>query len=738
MFALAGLCLLPATSWAYQFDDVEEAYQDAYLATPVELIGTVVDAEGLALSGVQVELIAWGDSLVNDGEGASSFSDGSFSIPGLARRSAMLEVSLPGYYTELVPVDLQIDMGDPSVDLGELRLVARQFDRVRLSFGGDTMFGRRMFDRDGDGVMGESGDLLHPETIGEDTQALFRFIEPILHADDHTSLNLETPVTDDPATPHPSKSYVFYALPGSTAVLPGLGVDSVSMGNNHLYDFLEAGVADTVTALADAGLPGFGGGVSYAAAIDSIYRDTVNGVPLSMQGFSNFIGYSYGGDDLKVVALTSPAKGGALPSFNARLDAFVDAEVAAGRFAVPIIHGGSEYAYQQSGGTRSDFARTVEHGADLVIGHHPHVVHGVATYDAGDGPVFVLGSLGNLVFDQEVYETFRSYLAVVDVVDGFGGPRVESMRLVPYRIDGYMPRTVAGAALAKMGRYVGHLSTMEAEAEPESSSFDRAVVFAQGGRLVVVASEAEVQTTDLLDQRSVDLSGGETGLLTLDPYTDTDALAALHTDVSANCELGRDLLVIGDFEEQDVDDAYREGDLWVQSGSRYLQGSEVHDGQGAAVLLRKSTYSSRTSLWMGSKLEVTAGHKMTISGWHKGDNAGEVRVYVRWMSSGGSTVSASTMYTKPEGSYDWSPFTIDVTVPSNADKLKVYFRHYPPASGGDGEFFLDDVAFVDWEQSVSVDAAGVDLPTPNGWDFLRCEAEGVELELELTHRVYAL
>ncbi|KIG18416.1 Capsule biosynthesis protein capA [Enhygromyxa salina] len=706
----------------YQFDDDESDYQDLVLATPIALEGRVIDAQGMPIMGAQLRLIAWGDSLINDGEATMAWEAGDFQLAGLARRNVLLEVSMDGYYTEILPVSLQVELGEAAVDLGDIELVAEQFGRARLTFGGDTMFDRRMFD---DGV-------LHLNNLSEDTQALFRYIQPLLQADDHTSINLETPVTDDFSTPHPNKSYVFAAYPESAAELPGVGIDSVSLGNNHIYDYLEIGVSDTLFHLDAIGLPYFGAGMNPNAAAATKLRSDINGVEISLQGFSNFIGYSYG-PLYEVVTRSNPFKAGALPSFSANLDDFVDTEVAAGRFAIPVIHGGDEYKWVQNSGSHYDFERLVDHGAGLVIAHHPHVAHGVSVIDAGDGPRFVFGSLGNLVFDQEVYETMRSYLAIVDINEGPSGPEVERVQLAPYRLDGYIPRPLVGAGLADMGRHLAHLSTAEAPV----SGFGRAVVFAEGGRLVVAADESDVQTTDLIDARSLTVASGSTGLVSLDPYTDTDALAALSSSAAATCELGLDLLGIGDFEDPDVDDAYLEGDLWVQSSARYVQGSETYNGNGAAVLLRKSTYNDRTSLWMGNKVEIKGNRPITVAGWHKGDNAGEFRITVRWLSSAGNTVAHTTEYQNFSANYDWSRFAINLTPPNGADSMQVYYRHYPPNSGGEGQVFLDDLSYIEWDpNTVAVNSQAVSLATPNAWDFVRCSAGNGPLSLNLTHRVY--
>jgi poly-gamma-glutamate capsule biosynthesis protein CapA/YwtB (metallophosphatase superfamily) len=725
--ALLTFLVAPPFTRASGFDEAEQAYQYTYLATPISVQGRIVDEQGLPLDGAQLRLIGWGEGEINDGEGTTSWFGGSFTLPELARRNVLLEISLDGYYTEIVPVELQRELGEDLVELPDIELVTQQPGRVRLTFAGDAMFGRRMFD---DGVLDQA-------TLADDTAALFRFVEPLLWVDDHTAINLESPVTEQLWTPHPKKTFVFNSYPQSATVLPSVGVDSVSLGNNHVYDYLAIGMYDTLDHLASAGLAHYGAGVHANDAAASVYRPTINGVALSLQGFSDISGASHGADALKLVALDVPNKPGALHSTTARLDAFLAAELDSGRLAIPIIHGGIEYADSQTPELRDDLQRAVERGAALVVAHHPHVVHGVQLIDAGDGPRFVFGSLGNFVFDQEIFETLRSYVAVVDLTDRGNGPVVDRVRLVPMILDDYAPRLLVGDAVARLGRHVAHLSTSEAA----ESGFAPALVFAEGGRLVVAADASELAITDLLDTRELPLHDNQTGAIALDPFTATDALAALASDIPADCQLGRDLLGFGDFEDPDVDADYLEGDLWSQSKYRYLQGSEVHTGSAAAVLLRRASHDAHTSFRMTRRIAVHAGRTMTIHGWHAGDNAGLVLASIRWRNSAGATIATQNKFVNLLGTFDWSSFALDVKVPAKAAALDVEFQHHPPEAG-EGHWLLDDLAFIEWTaKPIAVDDDGVELASPNAWDYVRCEAEGPKqkqtLELTLTHRAYA-
>lgn len=726
LVALAAL-LAPQLGHAYLYDAQVAAWEAAYLAAPIDLEGRVVDEQGLAIAGAQLSVIGFGDSLDNDGEAGLSGAAGSFAILGLARANVLVEVSAPGYYSEIVPVELQRPLGEPSVDLGDVKLYERRFDRARLTFGGDVMFGRRMLDRDADGVLGEADDLLHLDSLTADTAALFEFVEPLLAVDDLTSINLETPVTTSLATPHPEKSYVFYAYPASAAALEQVGVDIVTLGNNHVFDYRDQGVLDTINHLDALGMPWVGAGSNDLDARSNSWALELGTLDLAMQGFGDLQGTSYSSTSLYLTA-ADPNKPGALWSTASRINQFVDAANAAGRFAIPQFHGGTEYAFAQTSGMRSDFQAAIDRGAGLVIAHHPHVVHGVSTY-AGR---YVIGSLGNFVFDQDFYATWSSYLASVDLEQGANGVEVARLRLVPMHLDGYVPRLLTGVGVAELGRHVAQLGT----AEQAAGGFTRALVFAEQGQLVVLPSEADALVSDLLDVRNVALSGGSTGPVALAPYTDNDALAKLASSSAATCELGLDRMQYGDFEDRDVDDRAAEGDRWSQSSARYVQRKTVRTGEAAAVLLRTAGSASKASLTTLDRVPVTGGRKVSVTGWSKGDNAGKLEVQVRWRNSSGSTISTTVTTIKTGGTWNWASFVINATAPASAASVELSYLSSAPVSG-EGLAFLDDLEVIEWDATtLAVNANGTTITSPNGWDAVRCAAAGASLQLSLTHRVY--
>jgi poly-gamma-glutamate capsule biosynthesis protein CapA/YwtB (metallophosphatase superfamily) len=744
--ACTWLVAAPDALAAYRFDAAEAAFDATYGATPIDLTGVVVDEAGVPVAGASITAIGWGSSAANDGDLAITDEAGVFTLPALARRSVLLRVESDGYYVEIVPADLQRPLAESTADLGAVVLSQAQPGRARVMVGGDTMMGRRFVDVDQDGIEGEPGDLIRPATRADDAHLLFNFLRDVLSSADYTQLNLECSVTDDASTPHNNKTYMFFSYPETVTALPLAGVDAVSLGNNHMYDYLELGVANTLREVSNAGLDWFGAGMSETLALGStLYRTLGGGVDVAFQGYSQLTKGSSSLPEYSIVASDGPplVKGGALKLGDSQLNAFL-LEDAPDRFAIPVVHGGTEYSDYPSSVMRSRFVQMVQRGAGVVVAHHPHTIHGIGLHDAGSGPRYIFMSLGNLMFDQDKFETFQSYLGVFDVDQtGTGAYNVHRVQLIPLHRDSYVPKLVSGDWLARTGRHIAHLSTMlPAAATPGAApdGLSGAVVFSSGPRVVAVSSPSQYTTTDYVESLAAPLSAAGTGPVAYARLDPADSLAGVRTSAPASCDYGRDILLYGDFEDNSVDDSFHEGTVWPGSTSKYLQNSVVHGGAGAMVLLRKWNSTASTSFNTTNRMTFPAGRQFTLSGHVKGNNSGAFRVQVYWYTSGGTSISNSYVYTRASGTYDWQRFTVDLTPPSTAGSVRLWFRAELPASD-EGETFVDDISLIAWEDTVADASAGAALATPNNWSFVRCAAANpalTSLDLSLTHRSYAL
>jgi poly-gamma-glutamate capsule biosynthesis protein CapA/YwtB (metallophosphatase superfamily) len=148
-----------------------------------------------------------------------------------------------------------IDPADGSVTV---KLFSRKgpsgAERLSFQFGGDVMMGRRYQE-----PVERSDTPIATTDAG--ARSVVRHIAPIMAAADVSTVNLETVVGELPKSDaYPAKRFLLESPPVVLAALHALGVDVVTLGNNHAYDWQEPGVASTIAALDGAGIAWVGAG----------------------------------------------------------------------------------------------------------------------------------------------------------------------------------------------------------------------------------------------------------------------------------------------------------------------------------------------------------------------------------------------------------------------------------------------------------------------------------------------
>ena len=397
--------------------------------------------------------------------------------------------------------------------------------RVAFHFGGDTMLGRRYEQptRTDTPVLSQTGD-------GSVARAVVSDLGPIFGAADVSTVNLETVIgTLSRPDAYSAKRFLLMTPPSALAALDELGVDAVTLGNNHSNDWEDAGVASTRAALTRAGLAFAGAGRSNAEArvpvilerrgkrIGLLSYTTVTGdfvndnlptsadaepanLPAGEQwqyatrrfGFSRAAGHvalpngSYRAGDawrwfngLKDVdpateqavwhdlRATYPelqdwvarrGHSGAAAFSRKSVDEDVRALRAAGVDLVVVeIHGGFQFSEATSAFFRQAAHESIDAGADVVVGHHPHVVQGFEWYRGR----LVIHSLGNLVFDQDFLSTFPSMF----VRAVYEGHKLLEARVYPLMLDRYRPVPVTGSLAAKILRGLRSASDLGAPSD---------------------------------------------------------------------------------------------------------------------------------------------------------------------------------------------------------------------------------------------------------------------------------
>ncbi|MCA9513528.1 MAG: CapA family protein, partial [Myxococcales bacterium] len=299
-------------------------------------------------------------------------------------------------------------------------------ERLRVVAGGDIIFGRYL--RGGLRFAG-----------GPDP---FEHIRPWFREADVAFLNLETPVTD--VEPKVIRRYFgfdlkFRAPSSSVAALVAAGIDVVSTANNHAEDIGEEGLADTLRHLGAAGIVAVGTSAEGDPLAPVVFERGGVRIGIIAATAKRNRGSPRPGERLSVAYLT-------MDQMLAELPPRVRALRESGRVDTVWVS-----LHWGSGGERPVGKRyqaiahaVVEAGADLVLGHHAHILQAVEAY--GDG--FIVYGMGNLIFDMR--DLYGRETALFDLEMGRGGDarwRVERLVVRPFLIKdpSSPPAPVTGA-----------------------------------------------------------------------------------------------------------------------------------------------------------------------------------------------------------------------------------------------------------------------------------------------------
>lgn len=233
-------------------------------------------------------------------------------------------------------------------------------------------------------------------------------IEPMLKSADFVVGNLECPVattgsrtelklaSNDRALPN---EYFFRAPPVQARRLADAGFDAVTLANNHIMDYGEAALKETLKLLGEAGLMHAGAGRNRAEAREPIVAN-VRGQTIAVLAYVDAdtlpgtATFAASGSAAGTVFVHGDGNGDPQEGTLRLLREDIGASRERADFVVVAFHWGTEGGDQPDRLQRMLARRSIEAGADVVVGHHPHVLQGVEVY--GGRPIIY--SLGNFAF----------------------------------------------------------------------------------------------------------------------------------------------------------------------------------------------------------------------------------------------------------------------------------------------------------------------------------------------------
>ena len=275
-------------------------------------------------------------------------------------------------------------------------------DTLTLSFVGDCSIGDSYRTRNYDKGFAKTVDK-----NGFDWP--FSLIRAYLDADDVTVANLEVVFTTQKK--QANKDMNLIADPKYVGVLLESGVDVVNTANNHSYDFMAAGYQESIKTLDDAGIPHFGTiSPGSTRMVDKILVHEAKGIKIG------FVGFTYPqNSDIERIAQ--------------RIQALRDQGCS---LVIASLHWGRELHATPNSGQYSYAKKILDAGADVLYGHHPHILQPVHFYNGK--PIFY--SLGNFTFgtmgradpDTGIFQL--RYRLTKD------GPELENFTVIPCRTQG--------------------------------------------------------------------------------------------------------------------------------------------------------------------------------------------------------------------------------------------------------------------------------------------------------------
>jgi poly-gamma-glutamate capsule biosynthesis protein CapA/YwtB (metallophosphatase superfamily) len=274
---------------------------------------------------------------------------------------------------------------------------------MKLALAGDTMLGRGVAE-----AISAGQSLVAAEVAAAAAEA------------DLFLLNLECCISaGGERWPDPHKPFFFRAPPEAAPLLAGLGVDCVTLANNHALDFGEQALADTLAHLREAGIRWVGAGPTVAdARAPAVLRAA--GVRLGVVACADHPAAFAAGPATPGIAYADlPGEG--VPEWVLESMRDVEADV-----TLVTPHWGPNMAAAPRRYVRKAAAALVDGGATLVAGHSAHVFQGVAGR--------VLYDLGDFLDDYAVDPALRNDLGLLFLVtlDERGPHRIEA---VPLKLD---------------------------------------------------------------------------------------------------------------------------------------------------------------------------------------------------------------------------------------------------------------------------------------------------------------
>ncbi len=270
----------------------------------------------------------------------------------------------------------------------------------------------------------------------------FNSVRKELAASDINLANLESPIAEG-GVEYSEKQFRFRAEPQAAKSIRAAGFNLVTLANNHSMDFGGEALAETLHHLNNNGIAWIGAGINLSEARKMVLY-TIKGKKIA------FLGYS----------LTRPVEfyaGRDRPGTAPGYEKLVTADITNARrqadYVIVSFHWGREASDSVQPYQRTAAHKAIEAGADVIIGHHPHVLQGVERYRNG----LIFYSLGNFTFASKSTVADVSAMIRLTLTDNNRSAEILPLDVL-YRRVGFQPQLLTGVRAAGVIQKLNGLS----------------------------------------------------------------------------------------------------------------------------------------------------------------------------------------------------------------------------------------------------------------------------------------
>lgn len=626
----------------------------------LEITGLVIDEQGNGIANTQI--LVGTETIVASQSGEFQFELGE-------QKHYSLTFSKQDFYTIVHTFsadELTANATRSNQNIPTITLVAKSKHRTMFAFGGDVMMGRR-FSK----PYFEDSILIAEQTAEQDTKNIVKHMKPYMALADFAVVNLETQIaTTEPAAKAP-KSVTFYSPPETLEALSWAGIDYVTLGNNHTFDYLDSGLKSTLEYLDKSALKYSGAGLNEAAALSPYVASQADN-KYAMLGYVGWEGSA------RPTQTANSNKGGAAHGSMENILTSVTNNIDNGLLPIVQYHGSLEYGEEPSGVTEQRLKSAIDAGAVLAIAHHPHVAQGFEVYNGK----LIAYSMGNFIFDQYFYATHHSFILYV----WMDGEKFHRAEIVPIYVKGYKPAPAIGN-----NRYatLKRLNTLSAQ---RGTRLD-----VSGGHAVILPSEPKPQHKFV----SITKQLKNKKLLPLFDHPWQSQLKQISVPNLARYRLGTSLTNGGDFENHSSFESKQRG--WLINAESH---SIIKDGENNVLALKKANQPAwfgmqnfrrvhKPSNPMSLTLKVKAKKPLTLKLYWQGRKTREK--FFDALNSAEKHLIGTYSYT----SKGWQEILAEFNSP------RIGYRSYRVLVELEGQsqtVLLDDVELVEWQTAYTAES----------------------------------